>query len=144
MPTPEQEGPISVEQQPKELSFTEKVISLLKREGIVDEKGEVIGQEKAIIEDGELRVIAQRFLTVENQGERELRGASIEADEWLEEKVKLFEGGRITEEEFDQLETQSLALQTVLLEEWDGEEEVEWERETGRGYGEGGRKRRSP
>jgi len=128
MPTPERERPVSAEQQPKKLSFMEKVISLLKREGIINEEGERIGRKEAVIEDRELRVIAWQSLAVGNQEEEELKRALIEADEWLEGKVKLFEGGGITKEELGQLETQSLALQTVLLEEWDRKAEVEWKR----------------
>ena len=128
MRTPERERPISAEQRSREPSFGERVSLLLERKEVADDKGKKVKQE-AIIEDVDLRIIAQQSLNPRNKGEKGIKRVSDRAGWWLKKKAKLLKKGKITREEFDQLETQSLALQTVLVGEWDRRGEQEWRRE---------------
>ena len=110
MPTPEQRpetGSITPEKK-----LAQSVDELLARK--TDEEGKEI-KGSALVENRRLRLLAMKT----KAPGANLEEISVGIADYLGGKLKLYEEGKLPEEDYDQIETQALLLQTVLVGEYE-------------------------
>ncbi len=125
MPTPEQERPLSAEQQK---SFSDELRGLVEGEKWVDGQGK-LKQRRAIVRHQDLREIVEHSFLPKFQTPEELENSATQVADWLDGKRELFKNNKITKRQFEDFERQALALEYALTKEWERKKPVVMERE---------------